>query len=111
MSWIRITETENIPLREGRAVQLGRREIAIFRTADKFFAIDNMCPHNGGPLCDGIVKGRSVVCPLHGWNICLESGRVLQPDVPIGVRTYPLRVVDGVVELEFTQPKSEGAAA
>lgn len=111
MSWIRITETENIPVREGRAVQLGRREIAIFRTPDKFYALDNMCPHNGGPLCDGIVKGASVVCPLHGWNISLETGQVTKPDVPIGCRTYPVRVVDGVVELEVAQIRAEGAAA
>ncbi|MBC8167826.1 MAG: nitrite reductase small subunit NirD [Bryobacteraceae bacterium] len=111
MSWIRITETENVPLREGRSVQLGRREIAIFHLPDRFVAIDNMCPHNGGPLCDGIVKGTTVVCPLHGWNICLESGRVTRPDVPIGVRTYPVRVVDGVIEMEVRQQQSEGAAA
>jgi nitrite reductase (NADH) small subunit len=111
MSWIKITHTESIPLREGRAVKLGRREIAIFHLPDRFLAIDSMCPHNMGPLADGIVKGTTVVCPLHGWNICLESGRVCKPDVPVGVRTYPTRVVEGVIEVDLTAAaKNEEAA-
>ncbi len=74
--WIRITATGNIPLREGRAITLGTREIAVFNLGDRFLAIDNRCPHEGGPLCDGIVTGTSVVCPLHAWKISLETGAV-----------------------------------
>jgi len=109
MSWIQITATGNIPLREGRNVTLGSREIAIFHLADKFVAVDNVCPHDQGPLCDGIVKGTSVVCPLHGWNICLDTGRVLKPDVPDFIRTYPVRVNDGIIELDWQI--ADGAAA
>jgi NAD(P)H-dependent nitrite reductase small subunit len=110
MSWIRITEEGGIPLREGRCVKLGKREIAIFRLPDKFVATDNLCPHNLGPLCDGIVKGSTVVCPLHGWNISLENGRVVKPDLPLSVRTYPVRVREGVVEIEIREPEREAAA-
>src|SRR5882724_6085384 len=53
MKWIRVTTTENIPLREGRCVQIGDEEIAIFNLGDRFVAVDNACPHRGGPLCDG----------------------------------------------------------
>ena len=109
MSWIKITNIDNIPLREGRSVKLGRREVAIFHLPEKFLAIDNMCPHNGGPLCDGIVKGTTVVCPLHGWNICLESGKVAKPDLPVSVRTYPVRVVDGIIEMEMAEKKEAAA--
>jgi nitrite reductase (NADH) small subunit len=110
MSWTRITTTDNIPLREGRTVKLGRREIAIFHLADRFVAIDNLCPHNQGPLADGIVKGTSVVCPLHGWNICLESGRVCKPDVPVSVRTYPVRITGDVIEIDVAARAEEAAA-
>ena len=102
MSWTRIAPTESVPMREGRAVRLGRREIAVFRVEDGFLAIDNMCPHNQGPLADGIVKGTTVVCPLHGWNVCLESGKVCKPDVPVSVRTYPARVSDGIIEIDLS---------
>lgn len=109
MSWIQITQTDSIPLREGRSVRLGRKEIAIFHLPDQFVALDNMCPHNQGPLADGIVKGDKVVCPLHGWNICLESGKVCKPDVPVSVRTYPTRVVNGVIEVELAESKEAAA--
>jgi len=103
MNWIKITEAGNIPLREGRAVQVGDREIAIFNLTDRFLAIDNRCPHSGGPLCDGITSGASVACPLHGWKVCLETGSVLKKENDLGkVGTYPVRVRDGVVEISVS---------
>ena len=97
--WIRVTPVENLPLREGRAVLLGDREVALFNLGDRVLATDNACPHKGGPLCDGIVTGDSVVCPLHAWKVNLESGCVERG--PQGqdhcVSTYPTRVEDGIV--------------
>ena len=49
------------------------------RAGDQFLATDNQCPHKGGPLCDGIVTGASVVCPLHAWKVNLETGEVERP--------------------------------
>ena len=97
--WIRITTIDTLPLREGRPVQLGGRDIALFNLGDRILATDNRCPHQGGPLCDGIVTGGSVVCPLHTWKIDLESGCVVRPgaQADAAVATYPTRVVDGIV--------------
>src|SRR4029450_4353343 len=80
--WLRSTAAENIPPREGRAVVLGDREIALFNLGDRFLAVDNRCPHKGGPLCDGIVAGAAVVCPLHAWKVNLETGVVDRPAHP-----------------------------
>jgi nitrite reductase (NADH) small subunit len=111
--WIRITACENIPVREGRSVQLAGREIAIFNLGDRFMATDNECPHKGGPLCDGIVTGTSVVCPLHAWKISLESGMVERPAGADAhcVSTYPVRVEDGVVVVGLPAARTEGEAA
>lgn len=96
--WVRATACTNIPLREGRAVTFGNRELAIFNLGDRFLAVDNQCPHKGGPLCDGIVTGASVVCPLHAWKIGLEKGEVERPQTPARcVAAYPTRVEQGVV--------------
>jgi nitrite reductase (NADH) small subunit len=111
MKWIRVTPAENIPLREGRSVQIGEDEIAIFNLGeDRFVAVDNACPHRGGPLCDGIVSGDAVVCPLHGWKISLETGHVLKPDVCVRVDTYPIEVIDGVVCVRVEKTQEEKAA-
>jgi nitrite reductase (NADH) small subunit len=97
--WIRVTPIENLPLREGRPVTIGNRELALFNLGDRVLATDNACPHKGGPLCDGIVTGDSVVCPLHAWKVNLASGGVERPapDTSQCVTTYPTRVEQGVV--------------
>lgn len=63
--WIQITGAENFPLREGRSVRLRELTVAVFNMGDRFLAVENRCPHQGGPLADGIVGGTTVTCPLH----------------------------------------------
>ena len=109
--WIRITEAENIPLREGRAVQIAGHDIAIFNLGGHFLAVENKCPHRGGPLADGIVSGRTVVCPLHAWKVDLETGHVKnRPEEIPCVRTFPSEVRDGLVMLELSFPRNQHIA-
>lgn len=107
-TWIRLTTVDQIPPREGRAVSVGDRELAVFNVGDnRFLAVDGRCPHKGGPLCDGIVAGDTVVCPLHGWKIGLASGTVERPTgIAACVHTYDTRVVDGIVLLRLDAPSS-----
>jgi nitrite reductase (NADH) small subunit len=106
--WIGITDCGNIPAREGRAAIVGDREIAIFNLGTRFLAVDNRCPHKGGPLADGIVTGGAVVCPLHAWKFSLHSGAAERSgDSSACVRTYPTRVEAGIV---LVQIPSEAAA-
>jgi nitrite reductase (NADH) small subunit len=101
MKWIRITTADSIPPREGRTLNLGSLPVAIFNTGERFLAVENRCPHSGGPLADGIVGGTTVTCPLHNWRICLESGAVTKPcdSGKESVRTFPVQVQDGIVML------------
>ena len=115
--WMRITECGNIPPREGRTTTIGDREIAIFNLGNRFLAVDNRCPHRGGPLGDGIIAGASVVCPLHAWKICLETGTVQRPAATAAcVQTYETQVVGGVILIalppkgaEMTNEEGEAA--
>ena len=97
LRWTRVTPTASVPLREGRVVNLGGRDIALFNLGGRFAAIDNQCPHQGGPLCDGIVSGTSVVCPLHGWKFDLDTGYPVLASSPTCLTTYPTRVEDGLI--------------
>ncbi|MCT6837499.1 MAG: nitrite reductase small subunit NirD, partial [Bifidobacteriales bacterium] len=66
--------------------------IAVFRTMeDQIFAIDDQCPHKGGPLSQGIVHGAAVTCPLHNWVISLETGKALGADEG-SVKTIAIRL-------------------
>ncbi len=108
--WIDIGRLDDIPRRGARRVSWtpGSPAIAIFRTADDtVFALLDRCPHRGGPLSEGIVQGRAVACPLHGWVIGLDDGQAEAPDqgcVPI----LATRLVEGRIFL--SAPALEAAA-
>jgi len=109
--WVRVTQVENIPLREGRSVQIAGHDIAIFNLGDRFLAVENKCAHRGGPLSDGIVSGKTVVCPLHAWNVDLETGQVTnRPEETPCVKTFPAAVRDGVVMLELSVSDNDHVA-
>lgn len=97
MTWTKITRIDNIPPREGRPVKIGDLEIAIFNLNGRFLAVENACPHRGGPLCDGIVTGTAVVCPLHGRHFDLETGMPVRASEPSCLAVFPARVEDGIV--------------
>ncbi|HCT4293428.1 TPA: nitrite reductase small subunit NirD [Pseudomonas aeruginosa] len=82
-----------------RVVAGPKGDIAIFRAADdQVFALDDRCPHKGGPLSQGLIYGKRVACPLHNWQIELESGEAVAPDQGCAHR-HPVRVENGRVLL------------
>ena len=98
-NWFTIGSIGDIPKRGARTVRVLGREIAVFRTADDHvFALENKCPHKGGPLSEGIVHGRKVACPLHNWVIDLESGHATGADHGCA-RDYPVKLVGGHIRI------------
>ena len=98
-NWIAIGHIDDIPLRGARCVKTPDGKIAVFRTAEnEVFAIEDQCPHKGGPLSQGIVHGKAVTCPLHNFVISLESGRAMGADEG-EVRTVPVRNIDGQLSI------------
>jgi nitrite reductase (NADH) small subunit len=88
--WTHIGLISDIPRRGARCVETPMGKIAVFRTADdRVFAMEDRCPHKGGPLSQGIVHGAAVTCPLHNWVISLETGKALGADEG-AVRTIPI---------------------
>lgn len=98
--WKTICAVDDIPVLGARVVKARGGDIAIFRNAeDEVFAMHDKCPHKGGPLSQGIVHGRQVTCPLHGWKLELETGQAIAPDVGCS-KSFAVRVVDGQVLLK-----------
>ena len=91
---------DNLLPQQGRRVQAGSRELAVFRLEDgEVLCVENRCPHKGGSLAEGIVAGAHVYCTQHDWRICLRDGQAQAPDHGC-VRTHPCRVEAGVVHIE-----------
>jgi nitrite reductase (NADH) small subunit len=109
MNWIPIGQLSDIPPRGARCVRTPAGRVAVFRTADdRVFAIDDRCPHKGGPLSQGIVHGAAVTCPLHNWVISLETGKALGADQG-AVRTIPVKVEGGRLFLSLDQTATRAA--
>ncbi len=101
-SWITVGRIDDIPKQGARVIAAPDGNIAVFRTVDdEVFALRDKCPHKGGPLSQGIVHGKKVACPLHDWKINLDSGNAVAPDEGCAA-SFPVRVVNGVVELSLT---------
>ncbi len=99
--WIEIGALDEIPRLGSRIVQTRDGDIALFRTsADTVFALRDRCPHKQGPLSQGIVHGNTVTCPLHNWEIDLNSGEALPPDEGC-TNTFATRVENGVVMINL----------
>ena len=102
-SWIEIGALNDIPVLGSRIVRTASGDIAVFRTADdEVFALDDRCPHKGGPLSQGIVHNKRVTCPLHNFVIELASGNAVAPDEGCA-HSHPAKVENGTVFLSVRQ--------
>ncbi|MFP5362819.1 MAG: nitrite reductase small subunit NirD [Thermoleophilia bacterium] len=82
---------DDVPLGEGRAITLDGRRVAIFRATGGWYAIDAVCPHRGGPLADGIVCDRAVICPLHDRRFDLATGAALTTGDAVAAHAVAVR--------------------
>lgn len=94
-----VGKIHDFPERLGKTVQLGDKEVALFRLSNGGMrAVENRCPHKGGVLSEGIVSGDFVFCPMHDWKICLDNGKVQEPDNGC-VQTYRTHIQEENVYL------------
>ncbi len=101
---ISVTRASDIPPGEARTFIIRKTEIAVFNIHGQFYAIDNLCPHEGGPLVTGQVKGLVITCPWHFWQFNLETG-VSPANPSICVNSYPVMVEDGELKIEKSERK------
>ena len=89
-----------IPEGAGACFSAGGRRLALFRAAGKLYAMDDTCPHAGGPLSEGAVEEGLVTCPWHGWQFRSDDGS--NPRIPASkVRVYPVKTEDGRVFVDL----------
>ncbi|MCW5892900.1 MAG: Rieske 2Fe-2S domain-containing protein [bacterium] len=98
-SFVKACAAADIAPGTGKTVTLDGKEIAIFNCDGTFRAVDNECPHRGGPLAEGELEGCLVTCPWHAWQFDLTTGESVTDDTKVSC--YPCRVdgADVLVEV------------
>lgn len=86
---------------EGTTVHAGDRDVAVFNVDGEFYALDNACTHEGGPLGQGMLFGSTVSCPWHFAEFDVTTGESLDSIAPCDVASYPVTVEDGMVKAEL----------
>ncbi|MBI3995633.1 MAG: nitrite reductase small subunit NirD [Nitrospirae bacterium] len=99
--YVTVAKPEDLAPGEGRVVEVQGNEVALFNLNGAFYAIDNLCVHQGGPLGEGLLEGENVICPWHSWKYNLKSG-VCPTNPSVKVKTYSVKIEDGQVKVALT---------
>lgn len=95
MKWIDAGATADLNNGEAISIPVGRRMIAVVRSGDEYFAIEDVCTHDGAELTGGEVEGAEIICPRHGARFCLRTGQALSPPAYEPVRVFETKISDG----------------
>jgi nitrite reductase/ring-hydroxylating ferredoxin subunit len=94
-----VAKTDEIPTGTGKVVFVGDKAIALFNINGTFYAIDNTCPHSGGPLGEGNLIDNFVVCPWHGWEFDVTTG---DSNMGVQVDTYKVTIDESTGDIKVT---------
>lgn len=96
---VKVASVSEIAPGTAKVVTVGGNEIALFNVGGQFYAIDNACPHAGGPLAEGEVRGDTVTCGWHGWSFDIKTGTMkLNPRSKVS--TFPVKIEGNDIYIE-----------
>lgn len=97
--WIDVARIEELPPGARKVVNVDGAAVAVFNLGGEYYAIEDVCTHDGGDLAGGEVEGDAIVCPRHGARFSIRTGEVLAPPAYEPVATFPVRVHNGVIQV------------
>jgi 3-phenylpropionate/trans-cinnamate dioxygenase ferredoxin subunit len=97
--WVTVAQAGELAPGGHRIADVDGVQVAVFNVSGRYYAIEDVCTHDGGQLTGGVVEGDEVVCPRHGARFCIKTGAALTAPAYEPVATFPVRVQDGVIEV------------
>ena len=97
---VTVAKASELGTGQAKVVEVKGQAIAVFNVGGKFYAIEDTCPHVGGPLSEGEFQGTTVTCPWHGAQFDVTTGKVLAPPADEAVKSYPVRVEGDEIQVE-----------
>ncbi|HMK08152.1 MAG TPA: non-heme iron oxygenase ferredoxin subunit [Anaerolineales bacterium] len=92
LEYVPVASTEELPNGQRLLIDIGDLTLAVFNIAGRYFAIADVCTHDGGPLAEGEVDGERIECPRHGGEFDLATGKATRPPAVEDIPAYPVRV-------------------
>jgi 3-phenylpropionate/trans-cinnamate dioxygenase ferredoxin subunit len=99
LEYVEVSPVNELKNGERLFVEVGDRSLVIFNIAGDFFAIGDVCSHDDGPVGEGELEGFSIICPRHGAEFDIRTGKVMQLPAVVDIPAYPVRVVDGQIQV------------
>lgn len=99
IEFVEIAPVNDLPNGERLFVEIEGKPIVIFNIAGQFFAIGDVCSHDDGPVGEGDIDGYNITCPRHGAEFDIRTGKVVQMPAVVDIPAYPVKVVDGMIQL------------
>ncbi len=97
--WIDVAPADAMADGEHVVVDVDGTEVAVFKLDGQFYAIEDVCTHDGAEIASGELQGDEIICPRHGARFCIKTGKVLSPPAYEDVDIFPVRVIDGRVQV------------
>jgi len=97
--WVAVCPAAELAPGEHRVVDVDGTQVAVFNLDGEFYAIEDVCTHDGGQLTGGSVEGAEIVCPRHGARFCIRTGEALTAPAYEPTAKLPVRVTDGTLEV------------
>ena len=98
--WINVCKFDEVEEGKARTVSANEKLLALFKSEGKVYALDNSCPHRGGPLGEGHLEGMEVTCPWHAWSFNIKTG-ACESMPGMKQTTFPTKVEKGEVWVEI----------
>jgi len=99
--WIDVAEQTALPEGTHKVIQTDAGAIAVFNVDREFYAIEDVCSHDGGELASGRCEGDQIICPRHGARFCIKNGKSLTPPAYEDIESFAVRVFNGVVQVDI----------
>ncbi len=97
--WTTVPDAHKLPDGQCVVIDLDDAQIAVYRIEGQYYAIEDVCTHDGGELASGKVQNCEVICPRHGARFCIKTGAALSPPAYEPVHCFPLRIENGTVQV------------
>ena len=97
--WVTVARVDQLVAGTRQIVDVDGTQIVVFNLDDKYYAIEDVCTHDGGQLTGGEVEGDQIICPRHGARFCIRTGAALTAPAYEPTATFPVRVENGEIQV------------